>query len=309
MATDNRTLLQKADLAISNLTSGGLLQPQQTDSFFKIMIKKAVLMNLITVTPMRGPTERRDKTRFGSRVLKPGAESTALPVGYRSAPDLSFIQLSAKLVKAEVRLSDEVLEDQIERGEFQNTIVELLAQAVARDVDFLISQGDTTSADPLLGVLNGFLKQNVTNVVNAGGVKLQKSVLRDMLKTMPDEFVDENLCYLTNRQAKVDYKDSLADCATPGGDAWLATRSEVTYSDYKISSIPEFPNALGSGTNETRVVLTDPKNMLLGVLRQVKVKTGEDIAAGQMIVVVSMRLDAQYMHEPASVLATGVFGV
>lgn len=309
MATDNRTLLQKADLAIANLTSGGLLQPQQTDSFFRIMIKKAVLMNLITVTPMRGPTERRDKTRFGSRVLKPGTEATALPVGYRSTPDLSFIQLTAKLVKAEVRLSDEVLEDQIERGEFQNTIVELLAGAVARDVDFLVSQGDTTSADPLLSVLNGFIKQGTTNTVAAGGTKLNKGVLRDMLKTMPDEFVDENLMYITNRQAKIDYKDSLADRQTPGGDAWLATRSEVTYSDYKIVSIPEFPNNLGGGTNETRVVLTDPKNMLLGVLREVKVKTGEDISAGQMIVVVSMRVDAQYMHEPASVLATGVFGV
>ncbi len=309
MATDNRTLLQKADLAIADLTSGGVLQPQQTDSFFRIMIKKAVLMNLITVTPMRGPQERRDKTRFGSRVLKPGSESTALPVGYRSKPDLSYVQLNAHLVKAEARISDEVLEDQIERGSFQQTIIEMLAGAVARDIDYLISQGDTTSSDSLLAVLDGFIKQATTNGVNAGGAKLQKSVLRDMLKTMPDEFVDENLMFFTNRQAKVDYKDSLGDRATTGGDSWLTTGADATYSDYKITSIPEFPNALGTGVNETRVLLTDPKNMLLGLLREVKVKTGEDISAGQMIVVVSMRLDAKYMHEPAVVRGTGVYGV
>lgn len=309
MAQDNRTLLQKADLAIADLTSGGKLQPQQTDAFFRILIKKAVLMNEIMVTPMRGPDERRDKTRFGGRVLKPGTEAQALPLAQRSKPDLSFIQLTAKLVKAEARISDEVLEDQIERGAFQNTLIELLAAAVARDIDFLIGQGDTTSSDPLLGVLDGFIKQATTNVVNAGGVKLSKETLRDMLKTMPDEFVSDTMRYYCNRQSKIDYKDSLANRGTPMGDQMLAQRADATYQDYPVISIPEFPNNLGGGTNETRVILTDPTNMILGLLRDVKLKTGDDVSAGQMIVVVTMRLDAKYMHEPAVVKATGVFGV
>lgn len=308
MAQDNRTLIEKADLAIADLTSGGKLQPQQTDAFFRILIKKAVLMNQITVTPMRGPQERRDKTRFGGRVLKPGTEAQALPLAQRSKPDLSFIQLSANLVKAEARISDEVLEDQIERGAFQQTLIELLAAAVARDIDFLISQGDTTSGDALLAVMDGFIKQATTNVVNGGGVKLSKEVLRDMLKTMPDEFVSDTMTYFVNRQSKIDYKDSLANRGTPMGDMQLATRSDVTYQDYPLVAIPEFPNNLGGGTNETRVILTDPTNMVLGLLRDVKLKTGEDISAGQLIVVVTMRMDVKYMHEPAVVKATGVFG-
>lgn len=309
MPTDNRTLIAKADLDTAGLSSGGLLQPQQADRFIRVMIKSAVLMPEITVTPMKGPKERRDKTRFSSRVLKPGVENQALAVAERSTPTLSFVELDAKLVKAEVRLSDEVLEDQIERGAYRETIVETLAQAVARDMDFLIAQGDTASADVLLAVLNGFIKQATTNVVVAGGVKLSKDTLRDMLKTLPDEFVMQNLEYFTNRQAKVDYKDSLAERGTPMGDAQLATRQEAVYQDYKLLAIHEFPNNLGGGTNETVVLLTEPQNMLLGVHREVRVRMGEDISAGQVIVVVSMRVDVKYMHEPAVVKATGVFGV
>jgi HK97 family phage major capsid protein len=309
MPTDNRTLIAKADLDTAGLASGGLLQPQQADRFFRVMIKSAVLMPEIMVTPMKGPKERRDKTRFSSRVLKPGVENQALAVAERSTPTLSFVELDAKLVKAEVRLSDEVLEDQIERGAYRETIVETLAQAVARDMDFLISQGDTASADVLLAVLNGFIKQATTNVVVAGGVKLSKDVLRDMLKTLPDEFVMPNLGYFTNRQAKVDYKDSLAERGTPMGDVQLATRQEAVYQDYKLLAIHEFPNNLGGGTNETVVLLTEPQNMMLGVHREVRVRMGEDISAGQVIVVVSLRIDVKYMHEPAVVKATGVFGV
>lgn len=309
MATENRVLLQKADLDTAGLASGGLLLAEQADRFFRVMIKRAVLMPRIQVTPMANPKMRKDKHRFGSRVLKPGVENNALALAQRSKPDLSFIELDAKLVKAEVRISDEVLEDQIERGAYQQTIVQTLAEAVARDVDFLISRGDTTSADPLLAVLDGFIKQATTNVVVAGGVKLDKDVMRDMLKTMPDEFVTSDAVYFTNRQAKVDYKDAVSERATGLGDIQLTTGSDITFQDYKIIDIPEFPNNLGGGTNETVVLFTEPKNMLLGIHRQIKVKMGEDISAGQVIVVVSMRLDVKYMHEPAVVKSTGVFGV
>ncbi len=309
MATDNRSLLQKADLAIADLTSGGLLLTQQVDKFFEIMIKQAVLTSMVSVSPMRGPVHRFDKTRFGSRVLKPGTEATALPVAYRSKPDLCYIELSSSLLKAEARMSEEVLEDQIEHETFQSTVLQMLGKAVARDLDFLLAQGDTTSGDALLAVFDGFIKQATTNVVSAGGVKLNKAVLRDMIKTMPDEFANEPLTYITNRQAKIDYKDSLADRATPLGDSNVAANGDVTFQDYKIVTVPEFPNNLGTGTNETRVLLCDPKNMLMGVQREIKVKMAEDIVAGQFIIVVSLRVAAKYMHEPAVVKATGVFGV
>src|SRR3990167_8895970 len=122
MTTPNRTLLQKADMDLDQITDdGGLLAPQQADAFIQLAIKQSVLLKDVAVTPMKGPVEERDKMRFSGRVLKPGAEAVALPVAERSRPALSRVTLTAQLFRTEVRYSDEVVEDQIERGTFKDT--------------------------------------------------------------------------------------------------------------------------------------------------------------------------------------------
>ncbi|MFZ5786918.1 MAG: phage major capsid protein [Acidobacteriota bacterium] len=116
----NRTILEKADLALADLTAGGgLLKPAQAQKFMRLLIKESVLMKLATVVPMASPKQQISKIKFSSRILRPGQEATALGATERVKPDLSQIELDAKLFKAEVRLSDEVLEDSIERGELR----------------------------------------------------------------------------------------------------------------------------------------------------------------------------------------------
>src|SRR5690606_35010115 len=76
--TDNRTILQKADLALADLTAGGgLLKPAQAQKFMRLLIKYSPLMRLATVVPMQSPKQQLSKIKFGSRVLRPGAEVTA----------------------------------------------------------------------------------------------------------------------------------------------------------------------------------------------------------------------------------------
>ncbi|MCA2981504.1 MAG: phage major capsid protein, partial [Myxococcaceae bacterium] len=147
--TSNRTLLEKADLALADLTAGGgVLLPAQAQKFMRLLIKQSVLMQMATVVPMASPKHQIAKIKFGSRILRRGSEATALPVADRSRPDMSYLELDAQLVKAEVHLSDEVLEDNIERGELRQTILEMIAEAAGRDMEEVIINGDTASADP-----------------------------------------------------------------------------------------------------------------------------------------------------------------
>jgi len=101
-----RSILQKADLALSDLTSsGGLLQPAQAAKFMRIMIKASKVLGMATVVPMRAPIQLIEKIRFASRILRPGKEAIALPVGDRAKPSLGKVSLTAQLFKAEVRLA------------------------------------------------------------------------------------------------------------------------------------------------------------------------------------------------------------
>ncbi len=303
MSSDARTLIEKADLALGDLqTDGGFLSDQQLDRFIRLAIKESKLLGEIFITPMRGPVEERNKIRFADRVLQPGDVGVALPVAQRSSPNLSKYTLNAQLFRAEVRLFDEVLEDQIERGTFQNTVMELMSKAVARDIEFVGIQGDVLSANPLLAKLDGFLKQATANIVNVASANLTKEPLRDMLKSLPDEFaVTERLRYYTNRQARIDYRDSLSNRATALGDAMLTISDRTVFQDIPVSDIPEFPNGTA-----TEVLLTEPGNLVIGWHRKVRFELDRDKRAGVNLILASMRFDAQIQEVTATSKGTNV---
>lgn len=309
MATDNRTLLEKADLALADLSGAGVLQPAQADRFFRIAIKSSVILPMVNVTSMNNPQEERPKIRFSGRVLRAGTEAQALSLADRSTPDLSLTQLSVSLFKAETRMSNEVLEDQIERGTFQNTVMEELGKSVGRDVEHVAINGDTASADTLLAVMDGWLKLATSNTVNASSARLNKNVLRDTWATLPEEFADMNHMYWTNRRARIDYRSSLQDRATGLGDITLTTSGKTVFEDMTVMAVPEFPNDLTPGPNDhTNVLMSDPQNLLVGFLRKVRVETDKDVSAGQIIIVATLRFDVTFMEETAVVKATAVKG-
>jgi HK97 family phage major capsid protein len=303
MTTPNRTLLEKADLAIADLTSdGGLLTTEQTDAFIRLAIKESKLLSMISTTPMASPTKELDKIRFAGRVLQPGAESTALTKAQRSKPDLGKVTLTAKEFKAEVRIGDQSAEDNIERGTFKNTVMTLLSAAVGRDVEWIAINGDTASGTPSLAVLNGFIKQVTTHTVAGGSAHLDKALLKAALKTMPEEFAKvANLAYFTNSQARIDYRDSIADRIGPLGEAMLTTNDDVRYNGIPLHSIPEWPD-----TTSTSVLLTDPKNMTVGIYQKIRVETDRDISAGELIIVARLRFDVKFIEETATAKITSV---
>lgn len=306
---DNRTILQKADLALSDLTtSGGMLQPAQAAKFMRIMIKESKVLGMSTVVPMRSPKQLIEKIRFAGRVLRAGSEAAALAQADRAKPNLGKVELDAQLFKAEVRLDNEVLEDSIERGELRQTIMQIMAEAVSRDIDEVLIQGDTTSGDPFLAKFDGMLKQATSNVVDASSATCNKGLFRDMLKSMPHEFLRNklDLRFMTSINAEIDYRDSLADRMTPGGDRHLETNDEVEYTGVPVVPVPMFPENLGSGSNTTDIVLTDPKNLNVGVWRNIRIETDKLVSEGVLIIVATLRFDFKYAEETAVVKTINV---
>ena len=306
---DNRTILEKADLALADLTAGGgLLQPAQAQKFIRILIQESVVLKMSTVVPMRSPKQLIEKIRFGGRILRAGTEATALAAGDRVKPDLGSVELDAQLFKAEVRLNNEVLEDSIERGALRQTIMQLMGESISRDMDEVIVQGDTASGDAFLAKLDGILKQATSNVVDAAGATTNKTIFKDMLKAMPSEFLRnrKQLRYMTSVDSEIDYRDSLAERATVVGDKFLEQDAPVAYSGIPVVDVPLFPENLGVGNDSTNVLLTDPKNVNVGIWRNIRLETDKDISEGVLIIVATMRFDVKYAEETAAVKSINV---
>jgi Phage capsid family len=301
MGLSNRSLLQKADLALADLTAGGgILLPAQAKKFIRLLIKQSVLMQMATVVPMAAPKQQIPKTKFGSRIMRPGQEGVALAVTDRAKPDLSYVELDSVLLKAEVNLTDEVLEDNIERGELRQTILEMIAERAAVDAEELFIQGDITNAtDPYLALLNGLLVQAKSHVVDAGNQPLGKNLLHDLLKTIPSEYLRNKklMKFLTSVDNDLNYRNTLADRATIGGDKFLTEDTPVLYSGVPVTPIPLFPENMGAGSNTTDIILADPKNIFIGIWRQIRIEWDRKITTGTLRIVCTMRVDVKYADE------------
>lgn len=307
--TDNRSILEKADLALSDLTTdGGALVDAQAKKFVRLLILESAILPMAAVRPMKSKKQLVEKIRFAGRILRAGVEATPLASGDRSEPNLSKVELDSKLFKAQVNLNNEVLEDNIEQGSLRQTVMEMMGEAVSRDMDEVIVQGDTASGDTFLAQFDGMLVAATSNVVPGGTVPLSSTLLKNAIKLMPTEFIrsKKSLKYLTSVDAETDYRDTLSARDTVAGDKFLQTDAPIMYSGIPISDIPLFPEDLGGGTNETNVILTDPKNLMVGIWRKITMETDKDIEAGVLKIVTSLRFDFKYVEETAVVKITAV---
>lgn len=310
----NRALLEKADLALSDIIAdGGYLEPQQAKKFIKLLIDESRLLKMVTFRTMDSPKLLIEGTRFGSMVLKPGVSGEALTEADRSKPDFTKVELDAQLFKGEVRIPDEVFEDIIEGGQFKNTIMQMLAERVALDVETVVVRGDTAvvpaAGEEALAVLDGVIKQAVTNVVAvAPKATIAKQHLTDAIKTLPKEYMrnKKSMRFFTSVDAEVDWRNLLAERATTVGDKFLEQDAPTLFSGVPIVDIPVFPENLGGGTDETVIIFCDPKNIHVGFHRNIKIRTQEDIVAGEIIIVPTVRFDVKFAHEPAVVKVTGI---
>jgi len=293
---NNRVLLEKADLALQDLlTGGGYLQPAAAQKFVRLLIRESTLMPLVTVSPLRAPKELISALKFGGRVLRAGQDGIALTQAERSKPDLSAVELDAKLFKAEVHLPDGVLEDNIERGDLRQTIIELLASAVARDMEEVIIAGNTASADPFLAQLDGILRQAQSHVVDAAGARLNSNLLGDLLGLLPPEYRRDKkmLRFLTSTDAELDYRRSLMPRETGIGDRLLEEDTPVAFSGVPLFPVPLFPEDLGANANQSNVLLLPPKSAVVGIWRMIRLETDRDISAGVLKIVATLRFDVK----------------
>ncbi len=303
----NQDLVKKADLALADLASGGgLLNPEQTDSFIQILMDSPTILNRARVVTMNAPQKKINKIGFGARILRAATSGVALPDADRAKPDLGFVQLNSKEVIAEIHIPYDVFEDNIEGGDItvpmgasaggmHDTIMTLVGQRTALDLEELGLLGDTASGDSYLALCDGFLKRATAHVVDGGGQTISKNIFKAAIKSMPDKYLRNRsaLNFFVSTDNETEYRDVIANRVTGLGDAALVSANAMSVFGSGVNAAPLMPNARG--------MYTDPNNLIFGIQRRVNIEYDKDIRARKFIVVVTARIDFQIEETDAMV--------
>ncbi|MFP7340377.1 phage major capsid protein [Bacillus safensis] len=296
----NQEVINKAEVTLGTLKTGGLMNPTQSSTFIRMVQNAPTLLQDARVIPMDSDAQKIEKIGFGQRILRPGVEGKAVPASDRVAPTTSTVELNAKEVIAEVNITYDTLENNIEGDALQNTIMQMLAERAAVDIEELILNGDTSSSDTYLAQLDGIRKQATSHIVDVAGEPLTRQVFKQGYKAVPPKYlrVPQEFRFYSSPGQEVEWKDKVADRQTNLGDAAVQGGLSSAFG-VPVKGIANMQPYDADGTDVSDILLTHPKNIILGFSRNIRIEIDKDIRNRKFIIVLTAKLDSKFEEEDA----------
>lgn len=287
----NHEVIVKDALASADLKAGGYLNPNQSERFIRGILDQQTLLKSCRQVIIEGESKKIEKIGFGQRIMRPGVENTALTSAEYSKPDFGKVELLTKEAIAEVRISYDTLENNIEGSGLKNTIIQMIQQRVALDLEELAINGDTAKAgsDPYLGMLDGWLKKAQDHIVDAAGAKVSTGLWRNLIGAVPAKYRRQpNMWRIyTSHDIDLNWKAEIAARNTVAGDRFLLQNTNAAALGYEVQPAAMFPVEGG----KSPAMLVHPQNLICGFTRKVQIETDKDISARQVIIVVTVKAD------------------
>lgn len=308
-------LIRRADLALSDLsTNGGLMNAEQANRFLRKLIDQPTILNEARTVRMARPQMEINKIGFTSRILKaanqgaigePGAADRALAAADRSSPITEKLTLNTSEVIAEIDLPYEVIEDNIEGGgidgtQFEETILDLIAERAATDLEELLITGDTGDGDPYIALQDGIIKLAVSNIVNQNSAVIDPDMFANMIKSLPTKYhrlLGQMKFYLQTTK-EIDYRMQVAQRQTTLGDATLQGTAPVSVLGVGMSSAALMP--------AVNAILTVPRNIIWGVQRSFRMEFDRIVRERVFVIVLTMRVAIEIEEEDMVVKAINI---
>jgi len=281
VAVGNGELLAKAEspLVTGDITYG-LLNPEQARRFIRQMFDVARTTQICRTVIMSGDKRQLDKIGIGSRIARAVGENEDV-TDYTKKPSFGQIELDSVKIALPWELSEETLEDTIERGDFEDTVAAVMTTQFGLDLEDLYWNGDTSLvSDPeesgyvegneLLCGLDGWLKQldAGSHIVDAEDGALGKDDLFGALRALPAKYrrgpAKARLRWFVSSFQLEQYKEYLTERATSAGDYILINGDLTKILGVPVEEVAALPDDV--------MVLTDPKNLVVGVHRRLRIR-------------------------------------
>lgn len=304
-------MLHKA-VDTTDLAAGGLLSTGQAERFVDMSMDQSVMLKDARVVTMRSAVMELDRIATTGRVSQLRSEGVA-PASL-SEPGFSKVTLSAVDIITPFEITMEALEDSIERGNLEDTVIRVMARQTATDLEELAIQGDTESADTFLQGLDGWRKlAEDGSTVDLEGATLDKAGLATMYRALPNRYKRNHgdLRFYFAPEAVQDWHDTFSERAGDLGDEALTSAQTPPYMGVPVVSVPGIPTDLAGvegheGSDLTYGFLTPRENLVFGIHRDIRIDRDRDILRGVNIYTITTRVAVEFEEDDAVVVAVNV---
>jgi len=255
-------------------TADGLLNAEQSARFVRMLIDQAVTLQLARRVPMKAATREINKMSLSGHYARYLTEAEDMSTTTKKLTD-SKLTLTCKKIGLPWVITEELLEDNIEGEGFEDTAEEMFAKQMALDIEYLLWVGDDSGEDALLKAFDGWIVQAIagSNVVDVNStVSFFSDVAFQALGAMPNKYKRNNvgaaLRWLFSTEQYELYLQNIVTRDTDYGDAVLDDGVIKTVLGIPVIQIPSMPS--------DAVVLCNPKNLVVGVHRDVKLREAKE---------------------------------
>lgn len=316
----NIDILAKLNQSIKAVTvstlGSSVLQPEYFNQFVQEATQDLSILPEARLIPMDSDKVNIDRTGFGARVLQKVNENTEIS----SASDPSFHQnqLVAEEFVAMAQLTDQSLRRNIEKANFEATLVSMLSQQAGVDWEeyavFADSSLYTAPSVPVLHAGDGWIAKadDDQKIYGTGAGKAfdysangVTGMFKEMVDTYPKKYFKQPAqhriyCGWTDFDG---YRDELASRETGLGDAALSQALELNYKGIPVKYAPVLDSTDGVTAMTRPAILVNPNNLVYGILEDITIEPDRIPKARRTDFVLGMEIDQHFENETAVVVA------
>lgn len=298
-----------------------VLQPTKLTRFIRKMQEKTVILPEARYMPMDAQIAHIDRISFTGRVLDSGDDASGdhrtLAESDYAKPTTAINKLTVHEFQAIVSIQDKALRRNIEKENFEETLIDLLGEAVGRDMEEFALFADTDfsyAQDHVLSKSNGWIKQAANAVYggstedfNPAAATYPENMFNAMLGGMPKEYLTDVGAwrYWVNWEVENAYRDLLKARGTSLGDSVYTTNQKLAYKGIPIERVPMIERAkaeLVGGCGDV-AMLGYPNNHVWGVFHKVTIEREREAKKRQTDFILTLEVDAGYEDENAVIVA------
>ena len=305
MTQNAMQLLRKygPEVAVYAIMTGSLgastLQPATADRYLRELVQRTVVVNEARRLPMTSNTRNIDRLTHSGRVMVfPGEGNSPALAG---AVGFQQRQLIAGTMLAAEDWSRETIEDNLEGDNLEDTIIDVMSQLNARDLEELClyanADDNTAPAFPDAEKGGDSWRENLGGSAHDGWLllsdhlidkqgaqpNLATDIFAELMDAIPTKILDSmpraDWRFYVNSSLERRYREELGERSTPLGDRALFENMAVSYQGIPIVPVPmlrlETRDMVGGATDDitdvTDCMLVYPSNLVVGFQRQVNV--------------------------------------